>query len=151
MSRDQIQKQPRVRGLSFGLYKEVPHIDTHTQNVARTQTHTQNVARTQTHTRTHARTHARTKTHTHTHTTTLYQSIPLSLSLFKSQILFWLVSFVLMSSYKDVENIVKGCSGIEFKSNREFGPLFLVNTRWCHTLIHTHITSHAYRHRHALT
>ena len=28
-----------------------------------------------------------------------------------------------MSSYKDVENIVKGCPGIKFKSNREFGPV----------------------------
>ena len=49
-------KATESSGLSFGRYKEVPHIDTHTQNVARTQTHT----------RTHVRTNARTHTHTHT-------------------------------------------------------------------------------------
>ena len=44
----------------------MPHIDTHTQNVAHTQTHTRMCARTNTHTHTH------THTQTHTHTTTLF-------------------------------------------------------------------------------
>ena len=35
-----------------------------------------------------------------------------------------LASFLLMLSYKDIENLVKGCPGIKFKSNREFGHLF---------------------------
>ena len=65
-------------------------------------------------------------------------------------ILFWLASSILMSSYKDVENIVKWCPGIKFKSKRDFGPLFKSvqggATHW-----YTHKTSHARKHSHART
>ena len=57
MSRDQIQKQPRVRA-SLLVCTRRCHTLIHT--------HTQNVARTQTHTRTPARTCARTNTHDYT-------------------------------------------------------------------------------------
>ena len=57
MSRDQIQKQTRLRASLLVCTRR-----------CHTLIHTQNVARTQTHTRTHARAHARTHTHTHTHT-----------------------------------------------------------------------------------
>ena len=46
----------------------MPHIDTHTQNVARTQTHKRTLARTYVGTHEHTHTH----TYTHTHTTTLF-------------------------------------------------------------------------------
>ena len=67
-----------------------------------------------------------------------------------------------MSSQKDVENIVKGCSGIKFKSNRQFGPIF-----WCvqggathgytytkrrtHANTQTHARTHARTHKHTHT
>ena len=48
-------------------------------------------------------------------------------------------SFLLMSSYKDIENIIKGCPGIKFKCNREFGPLFWwIQEGDTHWFIRTH-------------
>ena len=78
-----------------------------------------------------------------------------------SQILFWLASFVLMSLYKDVENIVKWCPGIKFKSRRDFGPLFKSvqggATHWykhkktSHARKHSHARTHARTHEHTHT
>ena len=69
-----------------------------------------------------------------------------------SQILFWLASFVLMSLYKDVENIVKWCPGIKFKSRRDFGPLFKsVQGGATHWYKHKKRLTHANTHTHART
>ena len=62
-----------------------------------------------------------------------------------------LASFLLMSSYKDIENLVKGCPGIKFKSNREFGPLFWSVQGGATNCIHMHKTSHAHTHTHTQT
>ena len=79
-----------------------------------------------------------------------------------SQILFWLASFVLMSLYKDVENIVKWYPGIKFKSKRDFGPLFKSvqggATHWythtkrlTHANTRTHARTHTHTHTHTTT
>ena len=76
MSRDQIQKQPRVRAFLLVGTRRCHKLYIHAQNVARTQTHTHTHVRTDTQTqnaRARAHTHARahtTHTHTHTHTRT---------------------------------------------------------------------------------
>ena len=66
-------KATESSGLSFGQYKEVPHIDSHAHNIARTQTQTH--VRTHAHTHTHTHTRTRTRTHTHTHTHTHTQAV----------------------------------------------------------------------------